>query len=315
MNTWGHNADERRGDNVSQQRMSVREAADLLGISPDGVRMRVTRGSMESEKDESGRVWVWVDTSPRDRNSGGEHSSEEVESLREQVGYLRGVIDQRDAELARAHQLAGESLNQLRALSAPASSSEAIHKGSQTSEETLGDMDIERQDGPQNRVRDIALGGALAQGLSQTGSLLIPLAAGAVVAAVSAINGEFLLTFFSVMVGAVAALTGFVFVQRSMVRQSREQHEEFLSRLRERRRERENLLFYSGMSEEEIAGEKNREQAEKDLAEKLRQKREETEPSHSSEDAAQGATMSDTGTEVRPGLGERLRRWWRGGGV
>jgi hypothetical protein len=98
----------------------------MLGISPDGVRMRVTRGSMESEKDESGRVWVWLEpphADPRDRNRGGEqHSgtSEEVESLREQVGYLRSVIDQRDTELQRAHQLLGESLSQLRALSPPA---------------------------------------------------------------------------------------------------------------------------------------------------------------------------------------------------
>jgi hypothetical protein len=115
-----------RGDDVSQQRMLVREAAEMLGISTDGVRMRITRGSMESEKDESGRVWVWLDPAhadTRDRNrGGGQHSGtvEEVESLRDQVGYLRGVIEVRDAELQRAHQLLGESLSQLRALSRPA---------------------------------------------------------------------------------------------------------------------------------------------------------------------------------------------------
>jgi hypothetical protein len=126
VDMWGHNGCEMRGDDVGQQRMLVREASEVLGISTDGVRMRVSRGSMESEKDESGRVWVWLDPAhadTRDRNrGGGQHSGtiEEVESLRDQVGYLRGVIEVRDAELQRAHQLLGESLSQLRALSPPA---------------------------------------------------------------------------------------------------------------------------------------------------------------------------------------------------
>jgi excisionase family DNA binding protein len=46
---------------MTSRRLTVQEAADVLGTSVDAVRMRVRRGSLESEKDPDGRVYVWVD--------------------------------------------------------------------------------------------------------------------------------------------------------------------------------------------------------------------------------------------------------------
>jgi excisionase family DNA binding protein len=46
---------------MTSQRLTVQEAAEVLGTSVDAVRMRVRRGSLESEKDPDGRVYVWVD--------------------------------------------------------------------------------------------------------------------------------------------------------------------------------------------------------------------------------------------------------------
>jgi hypothetical protein len=43
------------------RRLTVQEAAEVLGTSVDAVRMRARRGSLESEKDSDGRVYVWVD--------------------------------------------------------------------------------------------------------------------------------------------------------------------------------------------------------------------------------------------------------------
>jgi excisionase family DNA binding protein len=45
---------------ATSQRLTVQEAAEVLGTSVDAVRMRVRRGSLESEKDPDGRVQVWV---------------------------------------------------------------------------------------------------------------------------------------------------------------------------------------------------------------------------------------------------------------
>jgi excisionase family DNA binding protein len=46
---------------MTSRRLTVQEAAEILGTSVDAVRMRVRRGSLESEKDSDGRVYVWVD--------------------------------------------------------------------------------------------------------------------------------------------------------------------------------------------------------------------------------------------------------------
>jgi len=45
---------------MTSRRLTVQEAAEVLGTSVDAVRMRVRRGSLESEKDPDGRVHVWV---------------------------------------------------------------------------------------------------------------------------------------------------------------------------------------------------------------------------------------------------------------
>jgi hypothetical protein len=40
----------------------VQEAAEVLGTSVDAVRMRARRGTLGSDKDPDGRVYVWVDS-------------------------------------------------------------------------------------------------------------------------------------------------------------------------------------------------------------------------------------------------------------
>ena len=43
---------------MSRQRLDVKQAAEALGISSEGVRKRIKRGALDSEKDSDGRVWV-----------------------------------------------------------------------------------------------------------------------------------------------------------------------------------------------------------------------------------------------------------------
>jgi excisionase family DNA binding protein len=47
---------------ATSRKLTVQEAAEVLGTSVDAVRMRVRRGSLPSEKDPDGRVYVWVDS-------------------------------------------------------------------------------------------------------------------------------------------------------------------------------------------------------------------------------------------------------------
>ncbi len=55
---------------MTSRRLTVQEAAEALGTSVDAVRMRIRRGSLESEKQPDGRVYVWLngdssETKPR----------------------------------------------------------------------------------------------------------------------------------------------------------------------------------------------------------------------------------------------------------
>ena len=92
--------------------LTVHEAAEVLGISPEAVRSRLHRGTLERHKEEDGTVYVRLNddrTSEERRPNGGstDERTAHLEELREQVGYLREIIGTRDRELeGRAEELA-----------------------------------------------------------------------------------------------------------------------------------------------------------------------------------------------------------------
>src|SRR5215210_792271 len=97
-------------DTPRSKRYTVPEAAKFLGIGTDAVRKRIARGTISHEKDADGRVYVYLDTGHDEGHDKGHDdqgpSPELVESLREQIGYLQGVIGTRDEELrTRAEEL------------------------------------------------------------------------------------------------------------------------------------------------------------------------------------------------------------------
>ena len=105
---------------MTSRRLTVQEAAEVLGTSVDAVRMRVRRGSLESEKDPDGRVHVWVngdstETKPR---LDGEPSAlisakdETISTLREQL------LAERQAH-AEARRLLAAALERIPAIEAP----------------------------------------------------------------------------------------------------------------------------------------------------------------------------------------------------
>src|SRR5215208_7375545 len=133
-----------------RRRLTVAEASEILGITAEAVRTRIKRGKLDSVKeppDRTGTVYVLLQadqTRPNiDPTSQGQDQTigqtELVETLREQVAYLQGVIAVRDQELAlraeeirrrataleRAQQLAAMFADRLQALEAPVNSSEA----------------------------------------------------------------------------------------------------------------------------------------------------------------------------------------------
>jgi hypothetical protein len=64
-----------------------------LDTSVDAVRKRIQRGTLDSEKDEDGRVYVWLDISLE-----GE-SEALISELRDRVDFLQRELERKDAIL------------------------------------------------------------------------------------------------------------------------------------------------------------------------------------------------------------------------
>jgi hypothetical protein len=102
-------------------RYTVPEAAQVLGISPEAVRNRLSRGTLRSEKVE-GRVHVLLARPDRSQPIGDVSTdipTDIVEELRDRIRYLeRQVEEERDAR-RRADTLLARMMDRLPELEAP----------------------------------------------------------------------------------------------------------------------------------------------------------------------------------------------------
>ncbi len=116
-----------RSRDPSLERLTVSQAAKRLGVTPDAVRKRIRRGTMEWDTDPDGRVRVYIgpDDGRRDgyRHHDGDASvdastdasgivvdgyreaieakDEALEDLRDQVAFMRRELERKDAILLR----------------------------------------------------------------------------------------------------------------------------------------------------------------------------------------------------------------------
>ena len=100
---------------MSKRKLNVQDAAEVLGISVDAVRMRARRGSLESAH-ENGRLYVWLDNNETGVNGAAERvrarvqnvaERELIDDLRDQVSFLRAQLqEERDENRRKDHLLA-----------------------------------------------------------------------------------------------------------------------------------------------------------------------------------------------------------------
>jgi hypothetical protein len=117
---------EARRENTDQtsfkRRFTVPEAAQVLGISPEAVRTRLSRGTLEGERNR-GRVFVLLDADITDlTGSDAGITSEQtalIESLRDQVEYLRRELAVRTEENRRKDHLLAAALDRIPEIEAP----------------------------------------------------------------------------------------------------------------------------------------------------------------------------------------------------
>jgi hypothetical protein len=117
------------------QRYTVHEAALLLGLSIDAVRKRAERGRLRREKAPDGTVYIFLDSEQAaarsetgQRATGDEAMTSQdalVNSLQDQIEYLRHELDIRNEELRRKDHLLTAALERIPELEAsPGVSSE-----------------------------------------------------------------------------------------------------------------------------------------------------------------------------------------------
>jgi hypothetical protein len=89
-------------DRRGVDRLTIQEAARALGVSEGAVRKRVTRGTLEHEKEDDGRVYVYVDMGDRRGVDDGQdegvdpNSNALISQLRDEVAYLRDENRRKD---------------------------------------------------------------------------------------------------------------------------------------------------------------------------------------------------------------------------
>src|SRR5215211_172815 len=89
-------------DNSVIDRITVPEAAERLGITQSAVHKRISRNQMRWEKDEEGRVYVFLDSSGSVNDRVTDKSKDLVlDSLRDQIVAYKDQVEYLQTELTR----------------------------------------------------------------------------------------------------------------------------------------------------------------------------------------------------------------------
>lgn len=119
---------------MARQRIDVKQAAQILGISTDAVHKRAKRGTLSSDKDPDGRVFVYLDNDLDDgykrpdngytSNGNGpegrtDQRDELVEELRDQIAFLRRELAAERSAHGETRQLALINARRVQAIEAP----------------------------------------------------------------------------------------------------------------------------------------------------------------------------------------------------
>jgi hypothetical protein len=90
------------GQDSGTLKVTIREAAARLGVTEAAIRKRIQRGSLDKEMGQDGRVYVSLDLSQDKSHPESQVESEAlVESLQDQIAFLRTQLDVRAEEIQR----------------------------------------------------------------------------------------------------------------------------------------------------------------------------------------------------------------------
>jgi hypothetical protein len=123
------------GYTVTSRKLTVQEAAEILGTSVDAVRMRVRRGSLESDKDPDGRVYVWVNGNASETIPGPDGEPNALTSAKDEtIATLREQLAAERQAHAEARRIIAGLVERIPAIEAPQEASEASETVEEESE-------------------------------------------------------------------------------------------------------------------------------------------------------------------------------------
>jgi hypothetical protein len=127
------------------EKLTVAAAADRMGTSQDAVRKRIQRNTIKWDKDEDGRVYVYLDASETrqatDHDASETASGMALEILQAQVAHLQEIISIRDEEIRRHQHLLAAALERIPAIEAPQEPSPEASESPETPFEKAGKGD------------------------------------------------------------------------------------------------------------------------------------------------------------------------------
>ena len=133
-------------------RVTIREAATLLGISEGAVRKRVDRGTLQHDKGPDGKVYVYLPGVARNGDPDGDDASTPHES-NTLISEMRSRIDFLEEEMRRKDAILMNMTEAMKALTAPkeASSEERESRDTASGSTDRGEVYTEPQESAQPR--------------------------------------------------------------------------------------------------------------------------------------------------------------------
>src|SRR5215208_361614 len=116
---------------MSSNRVSVYQAAEVMGVTVDAIRKRVSRGTIAHEKGEDGRVWVILDTDQataskvRDTDQPQSDAAALISAKDETIAALREQLEQANERDRENRRIIAALTARIPAIEAPQEASEA----------------------------------------------------------------------------------------------------------------------------------------------------------------------------------------------
>jgi hypothetical protein len=121
-------------DKVADDRLTLRQAAAVLGVSESAIRKRVERGTLRSDKGPDGRRYVYLDVAKTgddtvtDKGADASVTGERdalISSKDQTIAVLQEQLDAERAAHEQTRRLLGGALERIPAIEAPSNAPEA----------------------------------------------------------------------------------------------------------------------------------------------------------------------------------------------